>query len=235
MSAWVSSHGAGAIRAGNAEFSIAVDEGGSVMRPQNANQLRGSVLFLLPNLPRNAIGLAAVEVDFSSQTARVDELSIQSGGDELFQKKRLRKTESFSLPLHKIEVPNDGKGLALFVTVEFEDIRGQLEFRSTGLKVSMAPVDTGFKFDTGTWNVTQIRQWNQPRAKTEDRIKFSKNFDSVPTVMVSMAEADVSNGGNFRVKVYATNIDLDGFTVHADSWGDTKLYSCGVSWIAIGI
>jgi len=75
---------------------------------------------------------------------------------------------------------------------------------------------------------------NHPVKNTEGRILFSKKFTSVPTVIVSLQLVDVSNSANIRAKVYATHVGLEGFTVHADSWDDTALHSCGVSWLAIG-
>ncbi len=72
------------------------------------------------------------------------------------------------------------------------------------------------------------------RGETRGIISFLKEFKSVPTVVVSLCSADVSCYTNFRVSVYATDINLKGFVVHADTWWDTALYSCGVSWIAIG-
>ncbi|KAI0185112.1 hypothetical protein EV127DRAFT_442468 [Xylaria flabelliformis] len=88
--------------------------------------------------------------------------------------------------------------------------------------------------ESGAWNTTDVRPWDKPQQSTTERINFLNQFKSVPTVTVSINSADVSNAGNFRVKVYATAVDVKGFTIHAESWWDTTLYSCGVSWIAIG-
>jgi hypothetical protein len=88
--------------------------------------------------------------------------------------------------------------------------------------------------EIGAWSTNSVRHWNPPRQSTEGRVNFVKTFKSVPTVITSINAADVANSANFRVKVYATAVDLNGFTVCAESWADTKLYSCGVSWIAFG-
>ncbi|KAF8429813.1 hypothetical protein EV426DRAFT_542942 [Tirmania nivea] len=91
------------------------------------------------------------------------------------------------------------------------------------------------KIDSGTWNTNTVRDFRQPTPKkTQGRVRFSKKFTSVPTVTVSLSSVDVSNGANFRVTVYATDVTLEGFTAHADSWYDTTVYSCGISWLAIG-
>ncbi|RPB21003.1 hypothetical protein L211DRAFT_841166 [Terfezia boudieri ATCC MYA-4762] len=100
---------------------------------------------------------------------------------------------------------------------------------STGQELSLS-----LKIDSGSWNTNQVRDWRYPVAETEGRVNFSKKFTSLPTVIVSMSSVDVSNQSNFRVNVYATHVNLEGFTVHVNSWADTKIYSCGVSWLAIG-
>ncbi|KAM0300589.1 hypothetical protein ACHAPM_006905 [Fusarium culmorum] len=88
--------------------------------------------------------------------------------------------------------------------------------------------------DSGTWSTIKVRSWENPQVHTKGRVSFSKDFKTAPTVSVSISAADVSKDANFRVKVYATAVDATGFTAHADSWSNTKIYSCEISWIAIG-
>lgn len=87
--------------------------------------------------------------------------------------------------------------------------------------------------ESGTWTTNSVRSWHPPQKTTEGPVSFTKEFVSTPTVLVSINSADVSNGANFRAKVYATNVHLKGFTIHAESWSDTRLFSCGLSWIAV--
>ncbi|RPB20996.1 hypothetical protein L211DRAFT_463614 [Terfezia boudieri ATCC MYA-4762] len=87
------------------------------------------------------------------------------------------------------------------------------------------------KIDSGTWNTKEVRD-SHPVEKTEGRVNFSKKFTSLPTVIVSLSSLEILQG--CRVNVYATHICLEGFTIHADSWYDTELFTCGVSWLAIG-
>ncbi|KAI1657622.1 hypothetical protein F4813DRAFT_359105 [Daldinia decipiens] len=238
MRVWVSSHGAGAINTLDNSFRITASEGGSVIRPTKAGELKGTVLFPLHGLPSSISYYNKVAVDFSSQTARVDEVVIMSGSDEVFQKKRLRKTGDFTIPLHghHVKAEEEGKGLALWLKVEFENVTAELEFRSVGLEVVVTspPPTEKMKLDSGSWNTGDVRSWDHPREKTEGLVKFTNEFSSIPTVLVSMNTASVKGGSNFRVKVYATDISSRGFTIHADSWADTVLYSCGVTWLAIG-
>ncbi|KAI1806577.1 hypothetical protein F4811DRAFT_568749 [Daldinia bambusicola] len=240
MRQWVCSHGAGAINTLDNSFNITANEGGSLIRPTKAGELQGTVLFPLHGVPNNISYYSKVAVDFSSQTARVDEVVIMSGSDEVFQKKRLRKTGDFTIPLenHHVKPEEDGKGLALWLKVEFDTVVAELEFRSVGIEVVVkTPTSTPterIKLDSGTWNTTAVRPWDQPREMTEAFIRFTRNFSSAPTVLVSMNTASVRKTANFRVKVYATDVTSQGFIVHADSWADTTLYSCGVTWLAIG-
>ncbi|KAI0885878.1 uncharacterized protein GGS22DRAFT_162192 [Annulohypoxylon maeteangense] len=88
--------------------------------------------------------------------------------------------------------------------------------------------------DSGAWNTMEVRPWNRPESSTQARINFIEKFASVPMVAVSLNMADVQHSSNFRVKVYATAVDVNGFTIKAESWSDTTLYCCGVTWIAIG-
>ncbi|KAI1465549.1 uncharacterized protein F4812DRAFT_439279 [Daldinia caldariorum] len=240
MMQWVCSHGAGAINTLDNSFSITANEGGSIIRPTKAGELYGTVLFPLHGMPNNVSYYNKVAVDFSSQTALVDEIVIMSGSDEVFQKKRLRKTGDFTIPLenHHVKAEEDGKGLALWIKVEFDTVTAELEFRSVGIEVVLAAPTSSpaekIKLDSGTWNTGSVRPWDQPRERTEALVRFTRDFSSAPTVLVSMNTASVKKTSNFRVKVYATDITSQGFIIHADSWADTILYSCGATWLAIG-
>ncbi|KAL6836481.1 hypothetical protein J3E69DRAFT_321691 [Trichoderma sp. SZMC 28015] len=78
-------------------------------------------------------------------------------------------------------------------------------------------------------------QWRRMKgALSLQRINFSRRFESAPRVIVSICRANIDCNKNFRLKVYASDIDSEGFTVHADYWADTNLIECGVSWVAIG-
>ncbi|KAI0387073.1 hypothetical protein F5Y04DRAFT_288839 [Hypomontagnella monticulosa] len=98
----------------------------------------------------------------------------------------------------------------------------------------LASLRAGPVIESGAWNTIDVRPWNQPEVSTQARINFIEKFTSVPTVAVSINAADVEKRTNFRVKAYATAVDVKGFTITAESWGDTVLFSCGVTWIAIG-
>lgn len=91
-----------------------------------------------------------------------------------------------------------------------------------------------FVIDEGSWSTSNVRSWQQPQEKTSGRVNFSQKFNQVPKVTVSLRSLDTNKDYNTRVKVYTSDIDKTGFTIHADSWSNTQLYSAGVSWVAIG-
>ncbi|KAI4859659.1 hypothetical protein F4820DRAFT_439139 [Hypoxylon rubiginosum] len=204
------------------------------MKSKDPDNARGSVIFPIPSLPKSSIHLAAAALNFSSNSAYVDKVTILSGNNELWQRTKLRKRADYEIDLShaNIAANQGGKGIAVVLEVVFDTNLGEIVFESVGLKVVVAVERV--LIQSGTWDSQDVRAWNEPHEKTEGRIKFLTDFNTTPVVMVGMISADVSGGTNFRVKVYATDIDLHGFTIHADTCNDTKVYSCGVSWVAHG-
>lgn len=85
---------------------------------------------------------------------------------------------------------------------------------------------------TGTYNTQETRPWNNPQLTQSARINFAKPFSSPPKVVTSLQELDMDRSRTWRIRVYATDVDTHGFTVHADSWANSILYSAGVTWLA---
>ncbi|KAI1181663.1 hypothetical protein F5B17DRAFT_436505 [Nemania serpens] len=121
-----------------------------------------------------------------------------------------------------------GNDLVSFLASRLEDLTKEVQ-RLSQQSAEQRPI-----IQSGTWNTSDVRSYKNPSAHTEGRVEFPRQFRLVPTVVISINTADVSKAGNFRVRTYATAVDTKGFVVHADSWADTVLYSCAVSWIAIG-
>jgi hypothetical protein len=65
---------------------------------------------------------------------------------------------------------------------------------------------------------------------TSQRINFPYGFNAQPKVLACISGFNISD--NWRLKVYASDVDLWGFTAHLDAWGSTKLYGGRVTWIA---
>jgi hypothetical protein len=66
MSIWLSSHGAGAIKASGTSFSMTVSEIGAEVQPTSANEHNGILVFPLTGLPRHFSHLKAIGVDLFS-------------------------------------------------------------------------------------------------------------------------------------------------------------------------
>jgi hypothetical protein len=65
-------------------------------------------------------------------------------------------------------------------------------------------------------------------------VSFSRPFSVPPVVQVGIVGLDVSKEDNARVRVRAMDITETGFTLHAETWWGTKIWSVDVSWVAIG-
>ncbi|KAF9222869.1 hypothetical protein BS17DRAFT_160884 [Gyrodon lividus] len=64
------------------------------------------------------------------------------------------------------------------------------------------------------------------------RIHFEREFITPPKVVVFLNYIDLDNTRNWRLKTTATDIDVNGFTLNIESWGDTILYAAQACWIA---
>ncbi|UNI13346.1 hypothetical protein JDV02_000097 [Purpureocillium takamizusanense] len=85
---------------------------------------------------------------------------------------------------------------------------------------------------TGVYNTQETRPWNKPQLTQSKRINFATPFSSPPKVITWLQALDMDKSKNWRIKVYPSDIDNTGFTIHADSWADSILYSAGVTWLA---
>jgi hypothetical protein len=65
-------------------------------------------------------------------------------------------------------------------------------------------------------------------------VSFSRSFMTVPVVQVGIVGLDVSKDDNVRVRVRALDITETAFTLQAETWLNTKIWSVEVSWLAVG-
>ncbi|KAK7430897.1 hypothetical protein QQZ08_002425 [Neonectria magnoliae] len=106
---------------------------------------------------------------------------------------------------------------------------------TTLYSASMTYLEKSSRFSymqTGVYNTTETRPWNQPQLTQSKRINFAKPFNAPPKVITWLQCLDMDNKKNWRIKVYPSDIDKAGFTIHVDSWSDSILYSAGVTWLA---
>jgi hypothetical protein len=65
-------------------------------------------------------------------------------------------------------------------------------------------------------------------------IRFEQTFSHPPVVQVGLVGIDASKDDNLRLRLRAEAITSSGFTLHAETWLNTKIWSIEVSWLAIG-
>jgi len=65
-------------------------------------------------------------------------------------------------------------------------------------------------------------------------IYFNQKYETIPNVHVSITGLDIINSRNARIKVFAENIDQNGFDIKICTWCDTSVYMAKVSWISLG-
>src|ERR1700761_1115487 len=74
--------------------------------------------------------------------------------------------------------------------------------------------------------------WKNPNSPASVRIDFERLFLTPPKVVVFFNCLDLERTRNWRLKTTATDIDVDGFTLHIRTNLDTILYAARVGWIA---
>ncbi|KAK7737618.1 hypothetical protein SLS63_002747 [Diaporthe eres] len=100
---------------------------------------------------------------------------------------------------------------------------------------SMTYLEKSSDFDyiqTGFYNTNETGPGKKPQLKHSKRIKFATPFSAPPKVITWLQSLEMDKSRNWRIRVSATDIDKKGFTIHADSWADSILYSAGVTWLA---
>src|SRR5580692_1347454 len=65
-------------------------------------------------------------------------------------------------------------------------------------------------------------------------VSFDRPFSAAPVVQVGIVGLDVSNDDNLRVRIRAIDITGAGFTLEAETWWYTRIWSVAISWLAIG-
>ncbi|KIW93303.1 uncharacterized protein Z519_05908 [Cladophialophora bantiana CBS 173.52] len=87
-------------------------------------------------------------------------------------------------------------------------------------------------YQVGHWSTLEHHSRQPLQAATSSRINFSYKCDVAPKVVVWIDGFEMASEKDWRMKVYATQIDLTGFTIHIDTWNDTVLYVGNASWVA---
>lgn len=63
-------------------------------------------------------------------------------------------------------------------------------------------------------------------------VSFTKSFESVPKIVLSVTMIDADNRYNTRYKVEAKSVSRDGFTIKVTTWNDSKVWGIAGNWMA---
>lgn len=88
-------------------------------------------------------------------------------------------------------------------------------------------------FQSGTFNTEEYRPWwRNPEGNNTRQIIFSHPYEVAPKVVVWLSRIDLGSDNNWRIRAFATDITRTGFTLHIDTWGGSKLFTAGASWVS---
>lgn len=88
---------------------------------------------------------------------------------------------------------------------------------------------------TEGWNLATL-----PAESTEDArifrstISFATPFEAPPVVHIGLTAFDMDQRDSNRLSVSVGEITTTGFDVEVATWRDTRVYSIGLSWLALG-
>lgn len=74
---------------------------------------------------------------------------------------------------------------------------------------------------------------SEPRVFRYD-VAFDQPFPARPLVHLSISGIDVENHDCARLRAHPVDIRPDGFTIHLETWLNTRIWSVDVSWLAVG-
>ncbi|PRP88554.1 hypothetical protein PROFUN_02965 [Planoprotostelium fungivorum] len=94
------------------------------------------------------------------------------------------------------------------------------------------PIQSG-KILPGVKTVGYKLHKNEGKRFYSESVKFHKSFPVPPKVFVSLCMEDILTGYEHKIKVVATNIDEEGFSLNFETWDDGKIWSAGATWLAV--
>jgi len=88
------------------------------------------------------------------------------------------------------------------------------------------------EFQNGEFSTEDDHRWDEPQRDTSRRIYFARPFITPPKVIVFLKEFHMDKSKNWRVSTRVSDIDVNGFNIHINTWADSILYSAVAGWIA---
>lgn len=103
-----------------------------------------------------------------------------------------------------------------------------------GVWVAIPPyaVQGEVQYQVGHYSTLGTRNRGPGTQQTSERVNFPYKFGSTPQVIAWIDGFEMSTANDWRIKTYATNIDMSGFVIHVDTWNDTQLWVGNASWVA---
>ena len=65
-------------------------------------------------------------------------------------------------------------------------------------------------------------------------VLFNNHFDTPPVVHLGLTGFDIDHRDSGRLSIRATEITATSFVAEIATWRDTRVYSAGFSWLALG-
>lgn len=87
-------------------------------------------------------------------------------------------------------------------------------------------------FQYGSYHTIEHYHWSKTPSQNTRKITFKRAYSSAPQVVVWLNLFDLGPQVDWRVKTFATDVTTTGFTLHIDTWSDTKLMWTMASWMA---
>jgi len=138
--------------------------------------------------------------------------------------------------LRQLDIGNDAdirvKTILQYFTPQFADCHlttwGDTTLFSSILDVlPLAPADLDFL--AGEHMRNPLVDANDPSAT---RVEFDRPFLTPPKVVVFLNYIDMDKSKNWRLKTFAADLDVNGFTLNVETWGDSILNAAQVGWVA---
>ncbi|KAK7686079.1 hypothetical protein QCA50_010891 [Cerrena zonata] len=90
--------------------------------------------------------------------------------------------------------------------------------------------DPTSKIETGIFRTAGVRSYGNPQLHTIGKIPLSFPNSSPPTILLGLTSLDTDV---LRVRCNLLSVTPRDVDIDVESWGDTKLYSAGCSWLSI--
>eukprot|EP01129_Flabellula_baltica_P009435 TRINITY_DN3853_c0_g1_i2.p1 TRINITY_DN3853_c0_g1~~TRINITY_DN3853_c0_g1_i2.p1 ORF type:complete len:211 (+),score=35.79 TRINITY_DN3853_c0_g1_i2:22-633(+) len=107
-------------------------------------------------------------------------------------------------------------------------------------------MDSDTKFKTKPFKIQSGRyhgqrrdpEWNllngQGTRTLKKLIVFPFSFETTPMISIGFSLMDIVNQyEDYQIKCYAETVSSVGFTLCVETWGDSSVWSCDVSWVAV--